>query len=113
MSRTVPSRNDGVTIVCLVCGQHFAPSGRRQYCSDACRQAGHRRRHQDAAAAPPVTSTRSRREATVYECPECEARLLGEQYCHDCLTFARRLGPGGLSPCCGEAVLLAELGVGS
>jgi hypothetical protein len=46
---------------------------------------------------------------TVYECDECATRLLGEQYCHDCATFMRRIGHGGLSPCCGEPVTVDEL----
>jgi len=45
----------------------------------------------------------------VYQCPECEARLLGSQFCDDCHTFMRRLGPGGLTPCCGEPITFDEL----
>lgn len=47
--------------------------------------------------------------ATVYQCPECEERYLGEQYCCDCGTFCRRLGAGGPCPCCGEAISVTEL----
>ena len=46
---------------------------------------------------------------TVYLCPECEERYLGEQYCSDCGTFCRRLGPGGPCPCCDEAISVTEL----
>lgn len=44
MDPALPLRNDGVTIVCERCGQPFAPSGRRRFCSTACRQAAWRRR---------------------------------------------------------------------
>ena len=39
-----PYRNDGVTIACPRCGRAFAPSGRRRFCSAACRQAAWRQR---------------------------------------------------------------------
>jgi len=49
----------------------------------------------DPALALPVP--RASREHTVYECGSCEARCIGQQYCEDCSTFCRRIGPGG--PC--------------
>ena len=80
-----PSRNDGVTIPCPICHQAFRPAGRRRFCSDACRQAAWRARQ----PVPPVIpgTHRSPRPATIYECPACETRFLGEQYCPDCHTF--------------------------
>ena len=45
---------------------------------------------------------RSSRPTTVYLCPTCDARFLGEQRCPDCNTFARRLGPGGSCPHCDD-----------
>ena len=39
-----PLRHDSVTIACPVCGSSFSPSGRRTYCSDACRANAYRRR---------------------------------------------------------------------
>ena len=47
--------------------------------------------------------------ATVYQCPLCEERYLGDQYCPNCGTFCRRLGPGGSCPCCDEAIAVTEL----
>jgi len=35
---------------------------------------------------------------TVYACPTCDARALGEQYCHDCNTFMHGIGIGGTCP---------------
>ena len=49
---------------------------------------------------------RSPRPATVYECPSCETRYLGEQRCPDCGIFCRRVGPGGPCPHCDEPVAL-------
>ena len=37
-----PVRNDGATMTCGHCGAAFAPTGRRRWCSDACRQAAFR-----------------------------------------------------------------------
>lgn len=56
-----------------------------------------------------VPAGRPRKPSTVYECPDCQARLLGSQFCEDCHTFMRRLGYGGISPCCGEPVTFDEL----
>ena len=94
-----PWRNDGATIACPICGRPFQVVGRQRYCSTACRQAAWRRRH--PAPLPPLP-TRSPRVATVYQCPACETRLLGQQRCADCGVFARRLGPGGPCPHCDE-----------
>lgn len=72
------TRNGYVTPPCLVCGQPV-PTGRtRTTCSDACRQAAWRRRHQPHAAAPPeLPRSVPKKPSTVYECPECGERLLG------------------------------------
>lgn len=42
-------------------------------------------------------------DATVYQCPECEERYLGEH------VFCRRLGVGGSCPNCDEAVAVMDL----
>jgi hypothetical protein len=39
----------------------------------------------------------------------CDVRLIGEQYCEECHSFARRLGPGGNCPCCDEPISITEL----
>jgi len=51
----------------------------------------------------------NQRRGTVYECPEYETRLLGAQFCEDCRSFMRRLGPGGNCPCCDEPIAFEEL----
>ena len=107
---TAPSRNDGVTMPCPVCGRRFLPHGRQRVCSAACRQAAWRRRHPttSAAALPPVP-TQSGRAATVYECASCGTRLLGAQRCPECHQFCRRVGPGGPCPHCDEPVAVVDL----
>jgi hypothetical protein len=106
MEPSIPSRNDGVTIACAGCGRVFGRSGRRRFCSDACRQAAWRERH---PAPVPVLPVRSARVVTVYQCTVCEMRYLGDQWCPDCQRPCRRVGPGGLCPHCDEPVALADL----
>ncbi len=69
-------------------------------------QAAWRRRHPTPV---PTLPARPPRTAIVYECPNCEARLLGEQRCPDCQVFCRRVGPGGPCPHCDEPVAVADL----
>jgi hypothetical protein len=45
----------------------------------------------------------------VYQCPECQARLLGQQRCEECGIFARRLGPGAACPHCDEPLAIVDL----
>ena len=104
----MPSRNGSVTAGCGVCGGDL-PAGRaRAWCSDACRQAAWRRRHQPAATPDPVPPTRPAKDGTVYECDACGIRLLGQQQC-DCGAFMRRVGRGGNCPHCEEAVAISDL----
>lgn len=105
-----PLRNDTVTAHCGICGTPLPVGRARQWCSDACRQAAWRRRHQSPNPTPTeLPAHQSRPERTVYACPECETRLLGTQRCEVCATFMRRLGPGGLCPCCDEPLTIEEL----
>ena len=96
-------RNDTATIPCPQSGTRFTPFGRRQWCSDACRQGAWRRR---VAAPRPVLAAKN---ATIYECPDCETRYLAEQRCADCNTWCRRIGPGGSCPHCEEPVAVRDL----
>jgi len=105
----IPSRDDPGTMTCPVCQRLFTPTGRQAYCSSACRKTAFRRRHQQAGPAVTVPTARPRREITVYECPDCDQRLLGEQRCPDCGTFARRVGVGGACPNCAEPVAVTDL----
>ena len=106
---TAPSRNDDVTIPCPVCATGFAPSGRRRYCSDACRVAGHRRRHHEPHPPTPLPAQGQRKARTIYQCNTCGTRALGEQRCEECSTFMTRIGIGGHCPECDEPVTIEEL----
>lgn len=68
----------------------------------------HRARHAGAVS-DALLPVRRPRAHTVYQCPECETRFVGEQRCPECNLFCRRLGPGGTCPCCDEPVAIAEL----
>ena len=99
---------------CPICQTGTIPR-RARYCSDACKQRAYRLRQtgripvdRDALAAD-LRSRRALVAQTVYECPTCEARFLGDQRCPDCHIFCRRLGLGGPCPHCDDPVTLAEL----
>jgi hypothetical protein len=104
-----PSRDDTGTATCPACGRRFAPTGRQIYCRSACRKSAYRRRHQHPIAAVTVPAAQPRSQVTVYECPDCEQRLLGAQRCPDCAIFARRIDFGGACPHCDEPVALTDL----
>ncbi len=106
-----PRRDDSVTIrTCPACGKPVTPSGRRRWCSDACKQAAYRRRATPPAPAPALpASRRPKRPVTVYECGQCGLRALGHQRCDDCGTFMSAVGTGGLCPGCDEPVAIREL----
>ncbi len=85
------------------------PTGRQRYCTSACRKTAFRRRHQNPPTAVVVPVARPRRQFTIYECPNCGDRFLGQQRCPACATFARRAGIGGPCPHCDEPVALTDL----
>jgi tRNA(Ile2) C34 agmatinyltransferase TiaS len=101
---TNPLRYDSVTMICPVCSGAFDGSGRSRYCSDACKQKAWR----DKRAQPPLT----RRVApidTVYLCPQCETRYLGDRRCPDCNLFTNSLGRGAACPYCDEPIALVDI----
>jgi hypothetical protein len=91
------------------------PSPRARYCSVGCKQRAYRLRQVPVTPADldALTADLRRRRAlaahTIYECPTCGARFLGEQRCAECNRFCRALGPGGACPGCDEPILLADL----
>lgn len=95
---------------CPVSEVAFNPSGRRRYCSDACRRKAWSRR-KPAPSAPVVVPAAGQppRPITVYECASCGTRALGEQRCNDCGGLMHRVGYGGLCPHCDEPVAVADL----
>ena len=105
-----PSRDDPGTTRCPVCEHRFTPTGRQTYCTTACRKTAFRRRHQQPTATVTVpAAAQPRRQITIYECPNCGERLLGEQRCQNCHTFTRRVGIGGECPNCFEPVAIGDL----
>ena len=101
---TTPLRYDSVTMTCPVCDNEFPASGRRHYCSSACKQQAWRDRH-----ALPALPARTSRADTVYICPECDTRYLGERRCPDCNLFNRSLGPGAPCPHCDKPIALSDI----
>jgi hypothetical protein len=97
-----PVRDDTATI-CPTCRAPLERLGRQRFCSTGCRQKAWRARR--AAPVEPVVA----KPDTVYACPDCDTRYLGEQRCDDCNTWCRRLGPGGLCPCCDQPVAITDL----
>jgi hypothetical protein len=106
----IPLRHDPVTIPCPICTQPFIPAGKRLYCTPACNAAAYRRRkHAAAATTIVVPRHRPRKPITIYECDTCGTRTIGQQRCHDCGTFMRRIGIGGPCPHCDEPVAITDL----
>lgn len=101
-----PLRNDSETMACALCGTPFQPVGRQRFCTPAHRQVAWRRRHPTPL---PTVPAHTPRQTTVYQCPACESRYLGDQYCGDCGQFCRRVGVGGLCPACDEPVAISDL----
>jgi hypothetical protein len=99
---------------CVLC---TAPrlSGRGRYCSAACRQRAFRLRHtalpnlEEGLLRKALRQRATLTEHTVYECPTCETRYLGEQRCPDCNRFCRMVGLGGACTDCEQPILLSDL----
>ena len=103
-----PCVTTAVTITCGWCNTKFNPSGRRRYCTDACKQAAWRQRH-----FTPIVPIKPARQNAIYECPDCQARYTGTQRCPDCNTFCTNLGPGAPCPHCDEPVTINDLITGN
>jgi hypothetical protein len=104
----------GVARSCMVCCGPLA-SSKAQYCSRACQQRAYRLRQAPAAALDEgdLRQALQRRHVraahTLYECPACGERFLGEQRCGECHRFCRAIGLGGRCPDCDTLILLSEL----
>lgn len=110
-----PSRDDNETTspaaarACPVCERAFLPVRRQLFCTDRCRKTAWRRRTTTTPAPAPVPPPRSRRQGTVYACPDCDTRYLAQQWCPDCNRPCRRLGTGGECVHCGDTLTVEEL----
>lgn len=109
MPDVAPLRGEPAAASCPVCQQGFSPGSNQRYCSQTCRDAAWRRRHQQAHAAVAVPPARPRGALTVSECAECGTRSLGAQRCEDCGSFMRRVGIGGRCTSCDEVLTIDEL----
>lgn len=114
MPTETPSGDDITTTThqlnCPVCGTVFTRIRRQRFCSPNCRKTAWARTHTPPPhPADPVPAPRRRKDITVYQCPTCDNRYVGEQWCPDCTTPARRVDYGGYCPHCDEPVTIADL----
>ncbi len=109
MATTSPATAPDAQRPCPVCTTPFTRVRRQRFCSTACRQTAWRRTHHVPLPAVSVAPRPPRRAITVYACPACEERYLGEQWCPDCQRPCRRIGFGGACPACDHPVALDDL----
>jgi hypothetical protein len=101
--------------VCPVCGDTFPIDGRGIYCEPKCRQRAYRLRHRQVNRPTLVDLDAMLRQAqrliaqTVYECPSCEERFLGQRRCVQCNLWCRKLGIGGQCSGCDELLTVVDL----
>lgn len=99
---------------CVLCTRPL-PSRKARYCSRACQQRAYRLRQAPTASSEdaPLRRDLRRRQAlvahTVYECPTCEERYLGERRCSECHRVCRALGLEGRCPDCALSILRSDL----
>jgi ribosomal protein L32 len=99
---------------CLVCGTSLADA-RARFCSPAHKQLAYRlRRRATRASDEPDLRRQLQRQRrltahTIYECPSCGERFVGERRCPSCRLFCRSLGLGGHCPECDQPILLSDL----
>jgi hypothetical protein len=109
-----PSHTANSSSTCLICGTPLSTPQQR-YCTRACQQHAYRLRRQPPTRldVPLLRADLKRQQTllqhTVYECPTCETRSVGEQRCAECNTFTRRIGFGGSCPECDAVILLTDL----
>jgi hypothetical protein len=109
-----PTRNDirddnTPVVACPICATAFTPIRRQRYCTPACRQAAWRARHHNPRPAITIPPATKRHTITIYQCPACDTRQLGQQWCHDCNQPCRRVDLGGLCPHCDEPVTISDI----
>ena len=46
---------------------------------------------------------------TIYACPDCDERFVGQRRCDDCGVFCRAIGLGGTCPDCDAVIVLRDL----
>jgi len=118
---TIPVRDDTrydsqpALGVCPLCNTTFPIDGRGIYCTPKCRQRAYRLRHRQADH-PTLSdlAAKLRREQrliaqTVYECPSCQERFLGERRCDECNQWCRNVGLGSNCSGCDDVLTVSDL----
>jgi hypothetical protein len=99
---------------CVICGSPLSGS-RARFCSAACKQLAYRLRRQPeptadlAALRQDLQHRRVLARHTVYECPSCGERFVGERRCSACGLFGRAVGLGGHCSECDAPIVFAEV----
>ena len=113
-SRYAPSEDGLGTRTCPMCDAVLSNT-RATFCSAACKQRAFRMRQQqsvvptEAMIRQQLKRQRILATHTVYECPSCQERFVGERRCPSCQLFCRALGVGGRCPTCDDPILLSDL----
>ena len=94
---------------CPACGLTFLGDRRRIWCSRGCRQKGFHMRRDWPEQAPIVFRRRLSPAVTVFRCPACGTRALGQDTCPACATPSNSLGPGGPCPHCSQPVAVVDV----
>lgn len=102
-------------LLCPMCDRTLPSEARSIYCGPTCRQRAFRLRHRQAKR---ITLTHLadvlRRERqlvaqTIYECPACNERFLGERRCDQCNLMCRKVGLGGRCSACDDILTVTDL----
>jgi len=108
------SSDAGTAPGCLACGSPLTGS-RARFCSAACKQLAYRlRRRGDttsdlSALRQDLQHRRILTTHTIYECPSCGERFVGERRCSSCQLFCRSVGLGGHCSECESPIVFAEV----
>ena len=98
-----------------MCSRTFPVEGRAIYCGPTCRQRAFRLRHRQThrSTLTDLANTLRREQRliaqTVYECPSCQERFLGERRCDGCNLMCRKLGLGGRCSGCDDVLTVGDL----
>lgn len=121
MTAAIPSHDDITTItanpkasadelICPICSAPFHRIRRQRYCSGNCRKIAWARTHKTVPRpVEPVPPPGQRKAATIYECPSCQSRYHGQQWCDPCAKPCYRIGYGGSCPHCFEPVAISDI----
>jgi hypothetical protein len=113
-ARVYASSDGASRRTCLACGSPLTGS-RARFCSAACKQLAYRlrRRGQTTSDLQALRQDLEHRRVlpthTVYECPSCSERFVGERRCSSCQLFCRSVGLGGHCSECESPIVFAQV----